>query len=483
MRPLTACRPARRVARRLIACASLSALSFTALLSLAPAAHAGVFTTGFYDNGAYMSGSADEWLDRTSDVGAGMVRVHVTWASVAPATRPAVFNPASAAEPAYDWSEIDDAVRAASAKGIDVLLSADRAPAWAEGPGRSSTARAGTWRPDPAEFGSFAHALAERYSGNFPDPENAGAMLPAVDHFQAWNEPNLPTYLTPQWSSGNQPLSPGIYRQLLNTFYENVKAVSSDNKVVAAGTAPYGDAPGIWRMRPVFFMRTLLCLSGQDLRLAPCPDPARLDVVSHHPYSVGGPRTKAHHIDNAAVPDVHKIVRVLRRAEGTGRVLPSRRKRVWVTEFSWDSRPPDPQGVPAATHARWAEEAMYLFWKQGVDTAIWLLIRDSAPTPSYAETYQSGVFFQDGRRKPAFKAFRFPFVAERRSKTRVRVWGRALEDGTIRVQLKGKRGWRTVDRVQGLARRTFTTALRLRGRAKLRGVASWGTSLVWSQSK
>jgi hypothetical protein len=403
--------------------------------------------------------------------------------TVAPATRPAIFNPASAAEPAYDWSTIDDAVRTASAKGLDILLSADKAPPWAEGPGRSSKAPAGTWRPDPAEFGNFAHALAERYRGNFPDPANAGATLPAVHHFQAWNEPNLPTYLTPQWSSGKQPLSPGIYRSLLNAFYAQVKAVDSSNFVVSAGTAPYGDAPGVHRMPPVLFVRTLFCLSGQSLKPASCPDPAHLDAISHHPYSVGGPRQKALNADNASVPDIHKLVRVLRRAESTNRVLPAGRKRVWVTEFSWDSRLPDPQGVPAGTHARWAEEAMYLFWKQGVDTAVWYLIQDAAPTPSYAETYQSGVFFRDGRRKPAFYAFRFPFVSERRSRTRVRVWGRALEDGTIGVQLKGKRGWHTVDRVQGLAQRTFTTTLRVSGKAKLRGVAPWGTSLVWSQGK
>ena len=34
--------------------------------------------------------------------------------------------------------------------------------------------------------------------------------------------------------------------------------------------------------------------------------------------------------------------------------------RFWVTEFSWDTNPPDPRGVPVKLQARWLSEALGL---------------------------------------------------------------------------------------------------------------------------
>jgi hypothetical protein len=469
-----------RLAGAAAVCALIAALQ---LLGAADARAAAPFTTGFYDQGAYTSSSSDIWFGRSNDAGAGIVRIQAFWSQLAPGSRP--VDPSSSADPAYDWSYLDDAVRGANAHGLEVLLSADRAPAWAEGPNRPASAPAGTWRPDPAEYGLFAHALAQRYSGAILDPDNPTKLLPRVRYYQAWNEPNLSTYLTPQWS-GKTAVSPLIYRQLLNAFYDGVKGpingADQSNFVVGAGTAPFGDlGTGGRRISPLLFARTLYCLSGKKLKTTSCPDPAHLDAISHHPYSVGGPRWKAYNADDASVPDVWKVVRVLRRAESTGRVLPTGRKRVWATEISWDSSPPDPQGVPAATQARWLEESMYVLWSQGVDTMIWYLIQDAAPTPSYAQTYQSGVYLRNGTAKPSLTAFRFPFVTERRSKSKLRAWGRALEDGTVSIQVKGRHGWHTVKRLDGKADGVFMTKLSVKGPAKLRAQAPWGTSLIWPQ--
>jgi len=53
--------------------------------------------------------------------------------------------------------------------------------------------------------------------------------------------------------------------------------------------------------------------------------------------------------------------------------------------------------------------------------------------------YQSGVFFVDGSEKPAATAIRFPFVGERRSPRKVRVWGVAPQSGTLKVATGGHR--------------------------------------------
>ena len=127
------------------------------------------------------------------------------------------------------------------------------------------------------------------------------------------------------------------------------------------------------------------------------------------------------------------------------------------------------------------EETLYLLWKQGVSTVIWLTIRDAAPNPSYGTTIQAGPFRRDGRPKPAARAFRFPFVAERLSRSRVRVWGRAPAGGPLVVERRSGSRWVTVARLRPGARKTFTRTLRLRSRTRLRARVGEQTSLTWTQ--
>jgi hypothetical protein len=144
--------------------------------------------------------------------------------------------------------------------------------------------------------------------------------------------------------------------------------------------------------------------------------------------------------------------------------------------MSWDSSPPDPQGVPEARHARWLEEAFYLLWRQGVDTVTWFQIRDQAPEPSYPETNQSGVFFRDGRPKLAATAFRFAFVAVR-SGGRVRFWGHTAAPGLVRIEGRTARGWAVIASVRpkgGVFQEERATRY-----ARFRAVQDRLVSLVW----
>src|SRR5437879_1241786 len=81
--------------------------------------------------------------------------------------------------------------------------------------------------------------------------------------------------------------------------------------------------------------------------------PPHLDAISDHPYAISGPTRRAQNADDTAIPDVGKLVRVLRAARRIGHVVSAGTPQVWVTEFSWDSSPPDPEGVPTARQARW----------------------------------------------------------------------------------------------------------------------------------
>src|SRR5919201_5345261 len=196
-------------------------------------------------------------LAETKAADAGLVRLNVVWRQVAP-SRPA--NPTDPADPAYRFRALDAAIEDAAAHGFKLLLTVYSAPAWAGGPGKPAGVAAGTWRPEPKPFGAFAQALARRYSGRFRP--TGGTRLPAVHRFEAWDEPNLESYLAPQ-RQGRKPASPGVYRTLLHAFYSGVKKAQPKATVVGGATIPYGGSVGSRRMRPLTFFENLFCLNGK----------------------------------------------------------------------------------------------------------------------------------------------------------------------------------------------------------------------------
>lgn len=438
---------------------------------LAPsAANARGLETGFMDS-LFGSGSASSrhlWLGKAKAEGAGIIRQNVNWASVTSRKPIAPTNPA---DPAYHFAALDSAVRSEAGAGMKVLLTVYDAPRWAEGRHRPNSAPGGTWKPSPKALGQFAQALAKRYSGKF-------LGLPRVRYFQAWNEPNLVQYLTPQWN-GKRPASPGIYRNMLNAFYSGVKRSQGSASVVTGGTAPYGDPPGGTRMMPLVFWRKVFCLKG-NLKGAKCPHKPHLDILAHHPITDGNPATPALNRDNAGVADFHKITKVLRAAERAHNIQPKGHHGLWATELWWNTKPPNRFGFPPKTQARWIEQAFYLLWKQGASAVINLEIRDS-PLSGSASSLQSGVYFHSGKAKPSARTFRFPFVTHRKSKISVGTWGKSPGSGTVQVQRKVKKGWKTVKRVRAKRGQVFQAGVRQRGSATFRAKLGTTTSMAWHQ--
>jgi hypothetical protein len=468
---------ASRVALAGAACLALS------LAFCGPASGSRGLTTGIAD-GLYGSPDAatrNLWLGKTVEAGARVVRLGATWSDIA-AARPG--QPTNPGDPAYHFGELDTAIRSASQHGLTVLLTATGAPAWAEGPGRPAGVPAGTWQPSAADYGAFGQALARRYSGSFPGPDGLGP-LPAVRNFQAWNEPNLSTYLNPQWN-GRAQASAGIYRGLLNAFYDGVHAVQPGAFVVTAGTAPYGDNPGGARTRPLAFIRQLLCLKGRkQLKPMRCPNPAKLNALAHHPISTsGGPLRSAINPDDVSTPDLGAVTRVLRAAERKRTIRPLGGHRpIWVTEFWWNTNPPNTaRGMSPSRQARAVEQSLYLFWKAGAAVAINLEIRDAPFLPSDPlGTNQSGLYYVDDTPKPSLTAFSFPFVTQRLSKTRVLAWGKAPIGGPLSIERRTRGTWRSVARLTPGAGAVFSRKLRFRGKAVLRATVGAQSSLPWAQ--
>jgi hypothetical protein len=460
-------------------------------LVIAPLAHASSagrvtvergLTVGFSGADGQLAFGDAAWTKRADAVGAQIVRLDVGWDSIAATTRPAGFDASDPNSPGYNWTGLDAEVRSVTAEGFKVLITVTGAPSWAEGPDKPAAATAGSWEPNATDFGQFATAIATRYDGHT-------SGLPRVSLWQAWNEPNLAIYISPQWvkTGGHYAVeSPALYRELLNAFYASVKSVSSSNYVLAAGTAPYGDVVGSEglpneRLPPVSFDQDLFCLNARDQRSGSCPDPAHFDAIDHHPYGVGGPTSHALNATDVAVPDIDKLTKVLHAAERAKTVAPAGSKGVWVGEVSWNTDPPNPHGVPINEDARWAEQALYVLWSQGVSTVLWYQLADSPESPSgWTSTYTSGLYYDNGAAKPAATAFAFPFLTNRKNKTTVVAWSRSPKAGTLSIESKAGGSWRVLARFHVNAREVFEIPLSIAGKATLRAQVAGVTSLSWS---
>ncbi|MCH5645483.1 cellulase family glycosylhydrolase [Gordonia sp. ABSL49_1] len=137
--------------------------------------------------------------------GAQAIRIPAKWNLIQPG-----------AKQSYTWSELDDAVTAARAAGLSILMNLEGpAPVWAQKPGANPFAN-GNAPDDPADFQDFAAAVAKRYSSR-------------VTAWEIWNEPNLSRYLIPPTAAEYVPL--------LKAAYTGIRSAGSGQPVITGGTS------------------------------------------------------------------------------------------------------------------------------------------------------------------------------------------------------------------------------------------------------
>lgn len=412
--------------------------------SAAPAAPNGrPLATAIFDPGNLSRSAARD----VRAAGATFARLVLWWPAVAPAgnTAPTGFDARNPADSHYNWKSFDTAVRTVVTAGLQPLVDLHDAPAWAREKTCSGEAAA-KCRPNSGALADFATAAAKRYRGGFRG-------LPRVRYWQVWNEPNLNGELMPQIADG-KPVSPEIYRDMVNAVAKSVHAVHKDNIVVAGGLAPFGGdindpfggrVDGLIRIHPMDFMRRFLCMSSGSKPEATCGDKVEFDVWAHHPYTYGGPTHKAYDPEDVSIGDLGKMRALLNAAERAGHIESARPDvGFWVTEFSYDSQPSDPKGLPPALHARWVSESLYRMWTNGVGLVTWFLVYDQ-PFPE--QMFQSGLYTKDGKPKLALRAFRFPFVAFRGKDRSISFWGRTpagVDKAVVVEQAQGSRWTRLV---------------------------------------
>jgi len=346
------------------------------------------FSVGIYDDGMTFA-NPDKGFPILHNLRAQVVRITLWWGGPIGVAKKQPKNATDPADPAYNWDAYDRAVQDAAKDKIKVLFSIVGTPSWANG------RRAARYAPSrPQDLQNFAIAVAKRYSGTFK-PTTDDPALPAVHLWLAWNEPNNPVFLSPQYRKVHGrwfPQAAYSYVRICNAIYNGVHSVQhSAAKVACGGTDPRGNnQPRSKRasISPLVFLRMM---KTYGLR--------RFDAWAHHPYAsrpTESPTAKPKGKDTVILGNLGDLTKELTRLYG--------QKRIWITEYGYQTRPPDKTfGVAWKTQAKYLAQAFSIARKNPrVDMMIWFLVKDE----SRLAGWQSGFFTTAGKRKPAYTAFR-----------------------------------------------------------------------------
>ena len=348
------------------------------------------FSVGIFDDSMTL-GAPAKGFPILKNLRTQVVRITLWWGGsigVARAKRPA--NALNPADPSYDWFAYDRAVQYAAKNNIKVMFSILGTPSWANG--RRATKYAPTRFKD---LQNFATAAAKRYSGTFETAD--GTVLPAVHLWLAWNEPNNPVFLYPQYKKVHgrwMALSAWSYVRICSSIYAGIHSVQHTAAKVACGaTDPFGNnQPRSSRasISPLAFLRSV-----KKFHLSR----SRFDAWAHHPYAprpTESPTMKPKSKTAVTLGNFGDLTKELTRLYG--------QKRIWITEYGYQTRPPDKfSGVAWKTQATYLKEAYSIARSNPrVDMMIWFLIKDEKRLAGW----QSGFFTAAGTRKPAYTAFR-----------------------------------------------------------------------------
>jgi hypothetical protein len=368
-----------------------------------------------------------------------IVRIMLAWGGPYGVARERPDYGTDPADQAYEWHLYDAAVLTAANRGVRILFTISGTPWWANG-GRDQNVA-----PQNMErLREFAYAAAIRYSGHYRRAD--GIVLPRVSLWTAWNEPNIPLGLKPQWRRirGRWVVqSARDYARICNAIYEGIHLTLLRGEKVACGvtTARGNNAPRTRRpsVAPIGFLRAA---KAAGLRT--------FDAYAHHPYSGDrrfAPGAKPRNPRAITLGNIQLLVKEVTALYGP--------KPIWITEYGYETSPPD-----RVFGVAWRRQASYLRVAYGIarrnpriEMLLWFLSRDEArPTG-----WQSGFVSAGGRRKPSFYAFQTLARAARTRQVQMTRSVRRTKTRNIRDLLAGAvgrsddspRGWLPVGPLLG----------------------------------
>jgi hypothetical protein len=344
---------------------------------------------GVYDD-AQVLGNPGKTFPLLHSLKVQVLRVSLTWGSGPFAvSRKKPKHPRDPGDAAYNWGTFDRAVEQAAKYKIKILFGIGGTPAWANGgrsPNRAPSAKYYSYLSD------FAYAAATRYSGEYKRRRD-GKVLAKVRLWLAWNEPNNPVFLYPQYARVHKKWviqSAADYAKICTAIYDGVHGTRLNGEQVGCGaTDPRGnDNPRSSRptVDPLVF---LSALKRAGLR--------RFDAYTHHPY-YGTPRQSPSarpEPKTVRMGNIGALTKLLGRLYGN--------KHLWITEYGYQTKPPDRVfGVSWTNQAKYLAQAYSLARRNPrIDMMIWFLVRDE----SRLSGWQSGFITAAGKKKPSFKTF------------------------------------------------------------------------------
>ena len=380
----------RRGGAALVAAAVALAACLASTASASPLLRVGIF-----DDGMVLYGEPDLVFSQLANTGTQLVRVNLWWAG--PGIRVATRRPrrpADPSDPAYNWDTYDRTVRFSIVNGMEPVFSIIGTPPWANA--------AKGWNVAPTnarDLRLFAAAAQRRYSGTFVNAD--GVTLPRVNLWMAWNEPNNPVFLKPQFRRTGRTWtiqSGRDYAKICNAIVQGVKSVRKASKIACGATSPRGNNnPNSSRpsVSPIPFARAMKAGGATGF-----------DAYAHHPYN-GSPAetpTTKPPPGKRGQPPTAVTLGNLDTLVSELNTLYRKRVRFWITEYGYQTNPPDRiAGVTPSKQAAYLLQAVaYARRHPQIDLFLWFLLRDEGRL----DGWQSGLTTVTGARKPSFNAFR-----------------------------------------------------------------------------
>jgi hypothetical protein len=371
-----------------------AALAVAAALSVPAATASSGMLIGIYDEGSTFYDDSTQVFTRYQTLGIDVLRVNLYWGGKIGVAKTRPFDGADPRDAGYDWSLYDRVAAFAGAYKIQLLFSITGTPRWANG-GASPN------RPPKnfADLRDFAYAAAARYSGTYIGTD--GRTLPAVHLWAAWNEPNNPAFLRPQYvrRGGKWAIQSAVdYAKICNAVYSGVHATLYDGEQVACGvTGPRGNNNPLSARPAVAPIAFLTAAKKAGMKT--------FDAYAHNPYygtPTETPATKPPPTKGGGRPTAVTLANIDDLISEVTRLYG--RKKFWITEYGYQTRPPDSQfGVSWALQARYLTQAFAIARKNPrIDMMLWFLVKDEPQLSGW----QSGLVTVEGRKKPSFEAFR-----------------------------------------------------------------------------
>ncbi len=281
------------------------------------------------DAKALDSTSKDTMYKVLGDAGFKWIREQIIWSS---------YEPAKGQFGNNYVAQVDSTVNTAAAKGVNIMFSIVHAPDWAGGPGLPK---------NPQDVADVLKFMADRYKGK-------------VAAYEVWNEQNL------AFETGGQ-VNASAYVPILKAGYQALKSSDPNITVVMGGLTPTGVTghPEV-ALDDVQFLQQVYGINGGEVK-------KYYDVLGAHPGSNCNPPDNSWP-DNPATspcgndPDgsrsftkdnsfyFKRILQLRKVMEDNG----ESGKKMWLTEFGWDSTQAPAAGYEYAKYISEQQQADYL---------------------------------------------------------------------------------------------------------------------------